>query len=145
MPRPKTKTLTEGELRIMDAVWRLGRASVRDVADALQPKNGVAYNTVQTMLGILTDKGYLHRVKEGRAFVYEAQVSRGSARRQALSHLVDQFFGGSSRELVLDLMQTDDLDVVELDRLRALLDERTSTEVDSASDGADSPKNGESA
>lgn len=125
MPRPRTKTLTEGELRIMDVVWRLERANVREVAAALRPNNDLAYNTVQTMLGILTDKGYLHRAKEGRAFVYEPRVTRGGARRQAVSHLLDRFFGGSPRELVLDLVNADDLDVAQIDELRALLAERT--------------------
>ena len=135
MPRPRTKTLTEGELRIMDAVWRLERASVRDVAEALRPKNDLAYNTVQTMLGILTDKGYLHRVKEGRAFVYEPQVTRAAARRQAVSHLLDRFFGGSKRELVLDLVDADELDGAELENLRALLEERTRPSRDPREDG----------
>lgn len=128
MPRPASKTLTEGELRIMDAVWRLGRANVREVAEALRPETDVAYNTVQTMLGILTEKGYLDRVKEGRAFVYGARVTRGAARRQALSHLLDRFFGGSRRELVLDLVDADDLDGAALDDLRALLAERTAAD-----------------
>lgn len=132
MARPRTKTLTEGELRIMDAVWRLERASVREVSDALRPANDLAYNTVQTMLGILTEKGYLARVKEGRAFVYEATVTRAAARRQALSHLLDRFFGGSKRELVLDLVEVDDVDTEELDELRALLAERGA---DGTSDG----------
>ena len=136
MPRPKTKTLTEGELRIMDAVWRLERGSVRDVAETLRPKNDLAYNTVQTMLGILTDKGYLDRVKEGRAFVYQPRVTRGAARRQAVSHLLDRFFGGSRRELVLDLVEADDLDAAELDDLRTLLAERTSADEAEASGGS---------
>lgn len=121
MARPRTKTLTEGELRIMDVVWRLQRASVREVADALRPRSDLAYNTVQTMLGILTEKGYLARVKEGRAYVYEATVTRGAARRQALAHLLDRFFGGSKRELVLDLVEDENVDAAELDELRALL------------------------
>jgi len=70
MARKPSKTLTDGELRIMEVLWQKKNASVRDVCDVLNEKDDVAYNTVQTMMRILEDKGYLNHHKEGRAFVY---------------------------------------------------------------------------
>ena len=87
MARKPSKTLTDGELRIMEVLWKLKSGSVRDVATALREKEEVAYNTVQTMLGILETKGYLEHHKEGRAFVYEPIVDRKTARSSALKHL----------------------------------------------------------
>ena len=121
MARHKSKTLTDGELRVMSAVWKHGEASVKQVASDLQPDHPTAYNTVQTMLNILTDKGYLARRKDGRAFIYEPLVTKASARTQALKHLTQQFFGGSRTELLHNLI-SDDVDPSELSELRDLLD-----------------------
>ena len=130
MARARSKTLTDGELRIMDVVWRLGSASVQEVTDALAKptlrkgagaQRKLAYNTVQTMLGILAEKGYLKRHKEGRAFVYQPLVSRMAARAEAVAHLTQSFFGGSKAELLHSLVEQEPIDAAEIEELRLLL------------------------
>ncbi|MEM9304490.1 MAG: BlaI/MecI/CopY family transcriptional regulator [Pseudomonadota bacterium] len=128
MARRKSQTLTDGELRIMDVIWEREESTVRAVTDALNASEPVAYNTVQTMLGILADKGYVTHRKDGRAFVYSALVDRASARRSAVKHMVSRFFGGSSEALVQNLLQDDAMDALEIDRLRALLREDASAD-----------------
>ena len=123
MPRHRSKTLTDGEVRIMDVVWTLGEASVRDVTDQLNQREPVAYNTVLTMLGILKDKGYVRHRKAGRAFLYRPLVSREAAQRRALTHLVTGFFAGSPSALVQNLLNSDELDALEIDRLRRLIED----------------------
>lgn len=104
----------------MEIVWRRGPSAVKDVWTELPEVGRTAYNTVQTMLNILADKGYLARRKEGRAFVYEPLVSRSAARARALRHLTQQFFGGSRDELLLNLLEGDP-DAGELEDLRRRL------------------------
>ncbi len=123
MARKTSKTLTEGELRLMEVLWELKTASVRDVVNALSIKEAVAYNTVQTMLGILENKGYLEHHKEGRAFVYAPLVDRKTARSSALRHFIGSFFDGSPQALVQNLIQDENVDSIEIDRLRKLLQE----------------------
>ena len=101
MARKESKTLTEGELRIMEVVWKLQNASVKDVTDVLQAKEAVAYNTVQTMLRILETKGYLTHVKSGRSFIYHPVVERKKARSAALKQLLASFFDDSPQSLVV--------------------------------------------
>ncbi len=60
----------------MDAVWRLGTASVRDVADAIADKSELAYTTVMTIMSRLTEKRLLERRMSGRAYVYRPRLSR---------------------------------------------------------------------
>ena len=124
MPRRRSKTLTDSESQIMDVIWSLGSASVRQVTEQLAKSKGVTYNTVQTIMGILEQKGYLERHKDGRAFFYEALVSRDEAQSQVVEHVVGQFFGGSRRELLLNLLGSDAIDSDELDELKQLLEER---------------------
>ncbi|HZX69102.1 MAG TPA: BlaI/MecI/CopY family transcriptional regulator, partial [Candidatus Elarobacter sp.] len=54
----------------------------------------------------------------GRAFVYESIVDRAAAARTALSQVVQRFFGGSPRELALNLIEGDHLTEAELDELQ---------------------------
>jgi len=60
----------------MEVVWRLGNATVRDVADALARESDLAYTTVMTVMSRLAEKGLLERKSAGKAFVYRATVER---------------------------------------------------------------------
>src|SRR5438477_12743576 len=86
MARKKSPTLTEAELRIMQALWALKRATVGEVTEALKDDARLAYTTVLTMMEILKKKGYVAHEKAGRAFGYEPVVAREDARRGAVKH-----------------------------------------------------------
>ena len=122
MARPKSDILTEAEQRVMRVLWDRREASVREVTDDLQKTNPVAYNTVLTILKILTEKGYVKPRQEGRAFVYTPLVSRSEARTQALKKLVSQFFEGSPTELAQHLIRSRELSADELAAIRAELE-----------------------
>ena len=116
MARKKSSTLTDGELRLMDALWARGRATVAQVVDAL-PGERLAYNTVLTLMRILEQKGYVRHEKAGRAFTYIPVVDRARARRGAVQHLLRRFFDGSPELLMLNILEHDEVDPAELDRL----------------------------
>ncbi len=135
MTRKQTPKLTEGELRIMEEVWALGEASVKAVADRLadrdKPGGGAAYTTVQTMMGILEDKGFLNHHKQGRAFVYKPLVEREQARARALRQILGSFFGGDASALIQNLIKDEAIDLIEFERLREqvmMLDSRSEGE-----------------
>ena len=108
MPRPKSRTLTDGELKLMRVLWDRGQATVADVVDALEsPKP--AYNTVLTLLRIMEKKGYVSHLKDGRAFIFVPAVGRADASRNALQTLVNRFFEGSTRLLMLNLLEDEQL------------------------------------
>lgn len=125
MPRKKSPGLTEAEQRLMDVLWRLGSATVAEVAAALPKHPELAYNTILTIMRILEDKGYVRhsKPKEGRAFVYRAVVSREQASRSAVRHLLGRFFGNSAEALVLNLLEDEVLSEKERERIRKLLEE----------------------
>jgi predicted transcriptional regulator len=74
--RKPSLTLTPQELAIMKVVWKLQKATVRDVHDALNQRRAVAYTTVMTMMRILEEKGYLKKVMADRAHVYRPAKPR---------------------------------------------------------------------
>jgi predicted transcriptional regulator len=121
VPRRKSETLTEAELRLMDVLWQKGAASVQQVLDTLTQKPPLAYNSVLTTIRILENKGYVEHVKEGRAHIYRPMVEREQATRSEIRHLVNRFFGNSHELLVLNILEDRGLEAKELKRLRGLL------------------------
>jgi predicted transcriptional regulator len=120
MARKKSPTLTDGELRLMEVLWRRGPSSVATVAADL-PK--LAYSTVMTMLRILEDKGYLRHTKEGRAFVYHPLVDRTEAGSSAVRYILSRFFRNSPELLLLNLLKNEKIEAKELSRLKKLVAE----------------------
>lgn len=124
MPRKPSKSLTEAEQRVMQALWDIEEASVRDVHERLLKRHNLAYTTVLTTLKILHDKGYAGYRKEGRAFIYYPLISQKDASHQALSQLVSRFFGGSTQALAAHLAELDEIDLDQLQELRAEIDKQ---------------------
>ncbi|MBX3734986.1 MAG: BlaI/MecI/CopY family transcriptional regulator [Verrucomicrobiae bacterium] len=118
MPRKKSRTLTDAELRIMEVIWKQGSATVGEVAEALSGKDGSAYTTILTLMGILRTKGYLSCRKDGRVQVFTPRVDRAAAARKAVQQLLKKFFAGSPGELVLSFLRTDELSLEELEELK---------------------------
>jgi predicted transcriptional regulator len=92
------------------------------VADAVSGSAPLAYSSVLTTLRILERKGYLRHVKEGRAFVYEPVVGRGEASRSAVRYVLSRFFGNSPELLVLNMLDDEEIDQKELERLKDLIE-----------------------
>lgn len=121
MARKKSPNLTEGELRLMDVLWRRRQATVGEVVASLPDNPPLAYSTVLTTMRILETKGYLRHTKKGRAFVYEPLVAQQEASTKALRHLVSRFFGGSRELLVLNLLKEEAIGRAELRRIKKMI------------------------
>ena len=106
------------ESRVMQAVWSLGRGTVREVLDTLGGRRRLAYTTILTTLRNLERKGYLRHEVEGRSHVYIPTVQRDAVARSALDDLVDRLFDGSHARLVDALIDEERLSDEELAELR---------------------------
>jgi predicted transcriptional regulator len=120
VPPKQSVTLTEAELRIMDALWRKGSGTVQQVVDWLPA--ALAYNSVLTTIRTLEKKGHVKHAKDGRAHVYEPVIGRQEATRSEIRHLVGRFFRNSHEALVLNILQDEAIDADQLKRLREMLD-----------------------
>lgn len=103
---PMSKTihthLSRRESQIMDAVYRLGRATVHEVVAEMEDPPG--YNSVRVTLGILEEKGFLTHEKDGKRFVYRPRHSQGKATREATAHLLKTFYSNSAPKAVATLL-----------------------------------------
>ncbi len=112
--------LTNCELEVMDIVWKKGRVTVQNVVDSIV--RPLAYTTVMTTLKILDEtRGVVRRSKEGRAFVYEAVVSREKIRTSMASDLTKRLFDGSTKSLVLSLIENDSISEIEIKELKQII------------------------
>jgi BlaI family transcriptional regulator, penicillinase repressor len=121
MPRKQSATLTEAELRIMNALWEKGAGTVQQVLDWLPETPALAYNSVLTTIRILEKKGYVGHLKDGRAHVYEPLIDQEAATRSEIRHLVGRFFKNSHQALLLNILRDEEIDEREVKRLRERL------------------------
>jgi predicted transcriptional regulator len=120
--RPKSETLTAQELEIMKVIWPLGRATVRDVYDALRERRQVAYTTVQTMMNILETKGHLKKEPGAKAQLYAPVRPQQAVVRSMVREFVNRVFDGSARPLLVHLLKEKGLTERERKELQRLLD-----------------------
>ena len=124
MGKPKEdQPLGHRERQIMDAVYRLGEASVGEVLAELPDPPG--YSSVRKMLSLLEEKGQLRHRREGTKYIYRPRRSRESASRSAVKHLLATFFGGSASEAVNTILDVSSsrLGDDEFARLRQIIED----------------------
>ena len=103
MAEPKLGKL---ELKIMEALWSRGKASIRDIQESFPEKNRPAYTTVQTTVYRLETKKAVRRVKKvGNFHIFEAAVSRNAAQRRLIDDLL-ALFGGRTQPVMAHLIES---------------------------------------
>ena len=113
--------LTKIELAIMNAFWRLGEASVREIQDTFQSRKRPAYTTIQTVVYRLEEKGALRKVKKvGNAFIFEPAVTRDATHRRLIDDLLD-LLDGSTRPLMAHLVDSGRLSLDDLKEIEGRL------------------------
>jgi predicted transcriptional regulator len=120
VPRKPSAVLTDHELRLMEVLWKLERASVADVTARIGSPP-LAYNTVLTTLRTLEQKGYVDHDEEGRAFIYRPLVARRQAAGSAVRQLLRRFFGNSPGQLAVTLLDETRLGPTDLARIEEAL------------------------
>jgi len=108
---------SERELEILKVLWELGSASVREVHERLCPQGEAHFNTVQTLLRIMEDKGLVEHRATGRTFIYTPTHSR----EQVSQRFLNKVFDGSLDQLVLSLLQAEGTSAAELRDLERLI------------------------
>jgi predicted transcriptional regulator len=118
--------LSRLELKIMEALWSLGTASVREIQEQLPEKDRPAYTTVQTMVTRLEAKKAVRKTRKiSNAHIYEAVVTRGAAQRKLVDELL-AFFGGRAAPLMSHLIESGQLTLQDVEEARKALKKQRS-------------------
>src|SRR5262249_27679686 len=117
MPRPK---LTRLELQILEIMWRLGKASIREIQEAF-PKPRPAYTTVQTTIYRMENKDAVQRVRKiGNADIFAPTVDRDAARLGLLDEILS-LFGGRAQPMMAQLAEAGKLTLEDVRELEATI------------------------
>jgi BlaI family transcriptional regulator, penicillinase repressor len=121
---PQKLKPSDRELDVMTALWELSEGTVAELRIRLAGLgHELAYNTVQTLLNRLVEKGHVAREKTGRSYRYRPILRRPAAAGRAVRSLVERFFGGSAEALAQHLVASG-LEHDELDRLQRTIEGR---------------------
>lgn len=123
MARPGSEHPTELELEILKILWDDSPLPVREVRARLEAKadRPLAHSSVITMLNIMYRKGFVLRKKEGNSFLFSPKLMKKAVAGGIMGDVLTRVFDGSSSDLVLNLLETVDLDSDELAEIRKLI------------------------
>ena len=114
---------TESELEILDILWTLGKATVKEVNERLCRKREVGYTTTLKIMQIMYDKKMLKREKEGRSHIYTPLVQKEDTQGYLLDKILQSAFSGSASKLVMRLIDRNNTSQNEIDEIKKYLSE----------------------
>jgi len=121
MTKKKLRAMSPTETEILRLVWELNEATVQQIRDQLPSDRSLAYNTVQTLLCRLEQKGYLKHHLKGRAHVFSALVKPREVIKTTVRDFLGRLFGGDPKPLVQFLAEDGKLDEEDIKRLREMI------------------------
>ncbi|PIB33594.1 CopY family transcriptional repressor [Gaetbulibacter sp. 5U11] len=108
------KALTKAEEDIMQVLWQLENANVKQIIDFM-PEPKPAYNTVSTIVRILESKGFVDYEKQGKGHIYFPILKKQDYSNQSINKLVDNYFQGSFKSMVSFFVKKNDISLNELE------------------------------
>jgi predicted transcriptional regulator len=125
MSRRPAEDVTDTELAILQIIWQEGRATRRQITDALYPQGGEShYATVQNLLGRLERKGFVRHTRAEGILVFTTKIDRDELIRRRLQGVADKLCGGAVAPLVMNLVRSRPLSADDVEQLYAFLRER---------------------
>ncbi len=109
------------EMQVLCVVWERGRATVREVLEAMPDGKARAYTTILSVLQVMEKKGLVSHTTQGNTHLYEARVTRTQVTGPLLRGLVRDVFGGSTVTALQHLLAENEVSRDELDEIKRLL------------------------
>ena len=111
-----SKVLTKAEEQVMQTLWRLQKAGLREVTDSM-PEPKPHTSTVATLLKILTDKGFVSFEALGRMHFYSPTISKEDYSGQRIAGIAHSYFDGSFKKVISYMVKNDDVSIDDLELL----------------------------
>jgi BlaI family penicillinase repressor len=113
--------LSKLELKVMDALWTRGDISIREIQETFPERTRRAYTTIQTTVYRLETKQAVRRVRKvGNFHIFAAAITREAAQRRLIDDLVSMF-GGSTRPIMVHLIESGRLTLTDVKEAEKLL------------------------
>lgn len=112
---------TDSELEILQVLWELGEARVKDVHDRLQRRRKIGYTTVLKLMQIMHEKNLVSRQTEGKGHIYTPSVEKESVQDNFLNKIIDKVYKGSTASLVMSALGNHSTSKEELEQIKAFI------------------------
>ena len=113
-------TLTKAEEEVMHIIWQLDRCMVRDVIEKLGDPD-MPHSTISSVVRILEKKGFVAHKAYGKTHEYFPVITKEEYAQHGVKSLVEKYFSGSPKKLVSFLVQSEDMNLKELNDLMKAL------------------------
>ncbi len=120
----EAKKMGQVQLKIMQLLWRMKRATARELTEELNKNEPIAHSTVQTLLRQLEGKGSVGHELDGRTFFFFPVVEQDKVKKSATRELLQSVFEGRVGNLVSHLLENEKLSPDELAEIRKLLEKK---------------------
>ena len=124
MARSSIDRLGSLQKAVMEAVWRLGEATVQQVRDHLEREPMPAYTTVLSVMQKLEKAGWLTHRALGRSYMYIPSRSREQAGASSLRTFIERVFSGDRLLMFQQLLAEDDLSEEDLKSLEMMIERK---------------------
>ena len=114
---------TESELEILQVLWKMGQATVRDVHEELAKTKASGYTTTLKLMQIMDEKGLVVRDTTSKTHVYRAAYSQEKAQSSALDKILSTVFEGSTSDLVIQALGHHKASKDEIDAIKRYLEQ----------------------
>jgi predicted transcriptional regulator len=110
------KQLTKAEEQIMQYLWELEQASVKEII-AKYPNPKPAYNTISTIIRILETKAFVSHKAKGRGFIYYPLIEKEVYSNSSIQKIMNGYFGGSFHNMVSFFVKENNMDTADLEEI----------------------------
>lgn len=123
MARSESKLLTEVELELMNILWKLKEATVREVMAQLPTERKLAYTSASTIIRILEQKEVVVSRKLGKTHFYSPRLQKQDYENKTLHHVIENVFDGTPTDLVRRLISDTQLSEEERQEIKRIIKE----------------------
>jgi predicted transcriptional regulator len=116
-PQESSPAPSDRELDILKVFWEVGEAPVRTIHQKMAPNGEFALTTIQTLVRIMADKGFLQVRNVNRTLYYKPTYTI----EQAGSRFLHKVFDGAVDRLVLSMLRAENLSAEELAEIEQLI------------------------
>lgn len=117
--------LTKAEERIMQVLWKLNQAFVKDIIDELEEEPKPPYNTISSIVRLLEKKGYVNYKAFGKTYQYFPIISKEDYTKTTFSKLFSGYFDNSPSSLLSFMVKEEKLSEADIEELKALINKKS--------------------
>lgn len=116
--------LTKAEERIMQVIWKLQKAFVKDIIDELEEEPKPPYNTISSIVRLLEKKGYISYKAYGKTYEYFPTIAKEDYTKTTFSKMFSGYFDSSPASLLSFMVKEEKLSAADIEELKALIDKK---------------------